>query len=312
MVEHDAPTVGSLFSGVGGLDLGFTWAGFRHAFFAESDPYCRAVLAARWPGVPIYEDVRDVARGYDLPHVDIVAGGFPCQDLSVAGKRRGLAGERSGLFWEAMRVVDALCPRAIVLENVEGLYTSNGGRDFGVVLDALAARGYVAAWRTLDAQFFGVPQRRRRVFVVSVLDGDIAAGRIGEIFAFPESSRRDSPTSDPAWPLTTRGIADGAAIGGGGIVGALTGRSASRLDEQCVGGGQLVVSSEPSPRATGSRPDRTSARPVPVLSRATTSKQQRERERGQVVNAITSTIQYGADDSTAQAGHLIIGNGESA
>lgn len=207
-------TCGSLFSGVGGMDVGLAWAGFRHRFFAEIDPFARAVLAARFPGVPIYEDVRDVRE--DAGHVDLLAGGFPCQDLSVAGKRAGLAGERSGLFHEFVRVADALRPRALLVENVEGLYSSNGGRDFGVVLDALAERGYLAAWRTLDAQHFGVPQRRRRVFVLAIADGDSGAERIGEVLALAEGSGGDSPASDPTWPLTTPRAGEGAPGGGGG------------------------------------------------------------------------------------------------
>jgi len=273
-------TCGSLFSGVGGMDIGLKWAGFRHLFFAEVDAYARAVLAARFPGVPIYEDVRDVARDDDgHGHVDLLCGGFPCQDLSVAGKRAGLAGERSGLFWEAMRIADAFRPRAVLLENVEGLYSSNGGRDFGVVLNALAERGYLVSWRTLDAQHFGVPQRRRRVFVCAIADGDPAAERIGEVLALAEGGGRNSPTSDPSWPLPSAGAQNGAE-GSGRVVGALAGRSMSRLDEQCVGGGQLVASSELSQRPTGSSPAKTWDRAEPVLScRPTSRERERERER---------------------------------
>ena len=234
-------TVGSLFSGVGGMDIGLEWAGFQHRFFAEIDEYCRAVLAARFPGVPIYDDVKAVDA--DAGYVDLLCGGFPCQDLSVAGKRAGLAGERSGLFFEFMRIVDALRPRAILIENVEGLYSSGShkGADFGVVLDSLAERGYLASWRTLDAQHFGVPQRRKRVFVCAIADGDPGAERIGEVLAVSEGGDWDSPASDPAWPEPPSAARGGAEGGGGRVVGALTGRSASRLDEQCVGGGQLVA-----------------------------------------------------------------------
>ena len=208
-------TCGSLFSGVGGMDVGLAWAGFRHAFFAELDPYARAVLAARFPGVHIYEDVRDVGAAAEGKSIDLLAGGFPCQDLSVAGKRAGLAGERSGLFHEFVRVADAFRPRALLVENVEGLYSSDGGRDFGVVLDALAERGYLVAWRTLDAQHFGVPQRRRRVFVLAIADGDPGAERLGEVLALAEGGGGDSPTSDPTWPLTSPGTRGGASRNSG-------------------------------------------------------------------------------------------------
>jgi DNA (cytosine-5)-methyltransferase 1 len=222
------------------MDIGLEWAGFRHRFFAEIDEYCRAVLAARFPGVTVYDDVREVdaSAGY----VDLLCGGFPCQDLSVAGKRAGLAGERSGLFFEFMRIVDALRPRAILIENVEGLYSSGSpkGADFGVVLDSLAERGYLASWRTLDAQHFGVPQRRKRVFVCAIADGDPGAERIGEVLAVSEGSDWDSQASDPAWPEPPSAARGGAEGGGGTIVGALTGRNVTRLDDQCVGGGHIV------------------------------------------------------------------------
>jgi len=215
-VVHESLTCGSLFSGVGGMDIGLQWAGFQHRFFAEIDEYCRAVLAARFPGVPIYDDVKavDSSAGY----VDLLCGGFPCQDLSVAGKRAGLAGERSGLFFEFMRIVDALRPRAILIENVEGLYSSGSpkGADFGVVLDSVAERGYLASWRTLDAQHFGnVPQRRKRVFVCAIADGDPGAERIGEVLAVSEGGDWDSPASDPAWPEPPSATRGGAEGGGG-------------------------------------------------------------------------------------------------
>ena len=310
------------------MDIGLQWAGFDHRFFAEIDEYCRAVLAARFPGVTIYDDVRAVDA--DAGYVDLLCGGFPCQDLSVAGKRAGLAGERSGLFFEFMRIVDALRPRAILIENVEGLYSSGNpkGADFGVVLDSLAERGYLATWRTLDAQHFGVPQRRRRVFVCAIADGDSRAERIGEVLAVAEGGFGDSPTSDPSWPQVAAAAGGGA--DGGRIVGALTGRSVTRLDEQCVGGGHLVTAAVTSKWAKGSggpagdeiqnvvwsahspladtpsTPIRSSSE-ADNLSQAPISPRERERERERgVVNAITSTIQYGADDSTAQAGHLIV------
>lgn len=205
--------VGSCFSGIGGMDAGLARAGHRHLFFCEADPYRRQVLAARWPGVPIYDDVRGVHASPDAAEgrhggggvcgaadrgraaradrkqgavVDLLCGGFPCQDLSVAGKRAGLAGDRSGLFFEFARIAEALRPRWILLENVPGLLSSQGGRDFGVVLGTLADLGYGVAWRVLDSRFFGVPQRRRRVFIVGArAEGDprAAAERAGQVLA---------------------------------------------------------------------------------------------------------------------------------
>lgn len=181
---------GSLFSGVGGLDLGLTRAGYEHAFFAEVDPWRRDVLRAHYPGTTIHGDVRDVhrerlERGGGLAAadpegsgpaehaaIDLLAGGFPCQDLSVAGKRAGLAGNRSGLFFEFARIIQTIRPRWVLLENVPGLLSSNDGRDMGVVVGTLADLGYGWAYRVLDARYFGVPQRRRRVFIVCHLGTD--------------------------------------------------------------------------------------------------------------------------------------------
>jgi DNA (cytosine-5)-methyltransferase 1 len=292
---------GSLFSGVGGMDIGFARAGFRHAFFAEIEPFGRAVLAARFPGVPIYEDVRDVpecgsgtpwgvtrsgerleidgglrrsvADGNAAPYgdgasherpdsvsrsrLDVLTFGSPCQDLSVAGKRAGLDGDRSGLFWEAMRIAGdgPLRPRALLMENVEGLLSSNGGRDFALVLDAMAERGYRWSYRVLDSQHFGVPQRRRRVFVLAIADDDPRAERIGEVLALAEGSGGDSPTSDPAWPHVAARAGGGTPGGGGDGADAVIERereSRSRRHLQ-VGEGQRRTCGRrvPEPRVVG-------------------------------------------------------------
>ena len=167
---------GSLFSGIGGFDLGFEQAGMECAWQCEIDKHAQAVLARHWPGVPCYEDVRDVRRD-NVAAVDLVCGGFPCQDVSVAGKRAGLAGERSGLWFEFCRVIEELRPKWVVIENVPGLLSSNGGADFATILAGLVECGYGVSWRILDAQYFGVAQRRRRVFIV----GSLGDGRSAEV-----------------------------------------------------------------------------------------------------------------------------------
>ena len=161
------PTVGSLFAGIGGFDLGFEQAGFRTAWQVEINDVCRAVLADRFPHAAQFADVRTVLP--ELWRTDVIVGGFPCQDVSTMGKRAGLAGERTGLFFDAVRIVQALQPRFLVLENVHGLLSSNDGRDFQTVLATLAQCGYVGYWRVLNARYFGVPQNRRRVFIVAGL-----------------------------------------------------------------------------------------------------------------------------------------------
>lgn len=169
-------TFGSLFSGVGGFDLGFERSGMECKWQVEYDPHCQAVLERHYPNVRRYKDVRDVG-GATLEAVDLICGGFPCQDLSIAGKRAGFAGERSGLWYEYQRIVDEMRPQWVVIENVPGLLSSRKGDDFAVILEALDEFGYGVAWRVLDSQYFGVPQRRRRVFIVASL-GNMRCGQV--------------------------------------------------------------------------------------------------------------------------------------
>ena len=197
------------------MDLGFTQAGFEHAFFAEIDEYAREVLMQRWPGVPVYTDVKHVNEHKGA--CDVLVGGFPCQDLSLAGKRAGLAGARSGLFWEFLRIADDIEPAALVFENVVGFFSSGDpkGADFGTALDALSERGYLVAWRTLDASDFGVAQRRRRVFLVCVRDGHPGAERVGDILALSEGSDGHPRPSNEAGTQAPAPVERGA----GGTVG---------------------------------------------------------------------------------------------
>jgi DNA (cytosine-5)-methyltransferase 1 len=188
--------VGSLFSGVGGFEWGLEATGyFRTVWQCEIDPDARSVLKRFWPNVPCYEDVKEL-DGERCAAIDVLVGGWPCQDISVAGARAGLAGERSGLFHELCRVVAETTPRWVLLENVDGLLSSWSptepapdrvelGRDeweveeesdLEVVISELVQLGYGVAWRVLDAQYFGVPQRRRRIIIV---------GHLGEPWSAP-------------------------------------------------------------------------------------------------------------------------------
>lgn len=159
--------VGSLFAGIGGFDLGLERAGFEIAWQVEIDPYCQRVLAKHWPNVQRYGDIRAIDWA-TVPRVDLLCGGFPCQDLSFAGKRAGIDGERSGLWSEYVRAIRALRPRYILVENVPGLLTN---QYMGRVLGDLAQSGYDAEWDCIPASAFGAHHRRDRVWIVANTEG---------------------------------------------------------------------------------------------------------------------------------------------
>lgn len=160
-----------LFSGIGGFSLGLERAGMRTVAFCEIDPYARAVLRKHWPDVPCYEDVRELSAARlaaDGIWVDVICGGFPCQDISNAGKKAGLAGERSGLWSEIARLAGELRPRFVIVENVSALLS----RGLGVVLGDLAAIGYDAEWHCIPASAVGAPHRRDRIWIVAYPGGE--------------------------------------------------------------------------------------------------------------------------------------------
>lgn len=152
-----------LFSGIGGFSLGLErTGGFRTVAFCEIEEFPRRVLRKHWPNVPIFEDIREL-KGEDITEqVDVITGGFPCQDISIAGRRAGIAGERSGLFWELVRALRVVRPRLAVLENVAALLD----RDMGEVCGALAEVGYDTEWDCIPAASVGAPHIRDRVWIV--------------------------------------------------------------------------------------------------------------------------------------------------
>lgn len=160
----------SLFAGIGGFDLGLErTGGFETVAFCEIDPFCQRVLAKHWPEVPCYYDVRTLA-GKAVAPIDVICGGFPCQDLSNAGLRRGIEAERSGLWSEIARLAGELGPRYIIVENVSALLSGPSewpGRWFGRVLGDLAALGYDAEWDCIPASYVGAPHQRDRVWLVA-------------------------------------------------------------------------------------------------------------------------------------------------
>lgn len=201
-------TVVSLFAGVGGFDLAFQRAGAEVIAAVEIDKAARAVLARQFPNTALFPDVTKVtgdelrAVGF-VPKRGVVCAGFPCQDLSVAGRRDGLAGTRSGLFWHIVRLLAELHPAWFVLENVPGLLSAEckpkcpggciatHGGAMGAVLGSLGELGYGVAYRVLDAKYFGVPQQRRRVFIVGHLGAPFGAA--AEVLFEPEGGFGDSP-----------------------------------------------------------------------------------------------------------------------
>jgi DNA (cytosine-5)-methyltransferase 1 len=165
-------TFGSLFAGIGGFDLGFERAGMVCKWQVEINDYANRVLAKHWPHVHRERDIRTAGR-HNLEPVDVICGGFPCQDISYAGQGAGLDGERSGLFFEAVRVVRELRPRIVVLENVAALLT----RGLDRVLGTLAEIGYDAEWHCIPAAAVGAPHIRDRVFVIGTLNTDANSKR---------------------------------------------------------------------------------------------------------------------------------------
>ena len=232
--------VGSTFTGVGGADMGFEAAGMTISWQCELDAWKRSVLAAHYPSIPIYEDITTLE---DPEPVDLMVGGFPCQDLSIAGQRKGFTGERSVLAFEFLRIAEAIQPRWLVLENVPGLLSSNKGLDFERLLREVAACGYGVGYRCLDARYFGVPQRRRRIFLVA---RRVEAGvdpRAASGFALQslcESGSGDTTPCIPPWQDAPRTVGGGAEEGR--IVGALSARGYTQYtDQEFVRGGQLVT-----------------------------------------------------------------------
>lgn len=185
--------VASFFSGIGGIDLGLEKAGMEVTFQCEILPFGQKVLKKHWPDVPLAQDITKVV-GTDIPKVDVFAGGFPCQDLSLAnqGKRKGLEGARSGLFYKYAELIEEKRPRWVFIENVPGLLNSAQGGDFSVVLSTLDELGYCVAWRVLDAKFFGTPQRRRRTYIVGSLGTPGAAEVLFERGTNPISNSKSN------------------------------------------------------------------------------------------------------------------------
>jgi DNA (cytosine-5)-methyltransferase 1 len=170
-----------LFSGIGGFSLGLERAGMRTAAFCEIDPHARKVLNKHWPDVPVFTDVSTLSKANLNEQIDVLAGGFPCQDISDAGRGAGLSGSRSGLWFEYHRLIKEIQPRYAIIENVSALRR----RGLDQVLWSLAEIGYDAEWHCIPASAVGAPQRRDRIWVVAYprsprLQGSERGGTAGE------------------------------------------------------------------------------------------------------------------------------------
>ncbi|MFT8640119.1 DNA cytosine methyltransferase [Bifidobacterium sp.] len=180
----------SLFSGIEAASVAWGRLGWNPVAFSEIEPFPKVVLAHHYPNVPDLGDITKIDWSPYVGSADVVVGGSPCQSFSIAGSRTGLDGA-SGLMWEYVRAVQAIRPRWFVWENVPGALSSSHGEDFRCLLESMDELGYGLAWRVLDAQFFGVAQRRRRVFLV----GSLASQSSAEVLFEPESLRWDTSSS---------------------------------------------------------------------------------------------------------------------
>lgn len=238
---RDNLTLGSLFSGSGSFELGGMLAGITPLWASEIEPFPIRVTTKRLPFVKHYGDVNSI-RGDEVEPVDIITSGSPCTDLSIAGKRAGLDGRQSGLFYQAIRIIkemrcatDGRYPRFIVWENVPGAFSSNNGEDFRAVLNAVCsikagdisvpgppkgkwanagcimADGFSLAWRVVDACLWGVPQRRKRIYLVA----DFTGGSAGKILFESEGVSGYTPQGFRAWQGTAGSAAEGFGAAGG-------------------------------------------------------------------------------------------------
>ena len=169
-----------LFAGIGGFTLGLERAGFETVAFCEIDPYAQKVLRKNWPEVPIYDDVRTITAdrlATDGIGVDVITGGFPCQDISTAGRQAGIEGERSGLWSECARLLGEIRPRYAIFENVTNLLNGDGGDWFKRVLGDISAIGYDAEWHCIPASAIGAHHHRDRIWIIAYPNSDSESGR---------------------------------------------------------------------------------------------------------------------------------------
>ena len=305
----------SLFSGVEAATLAWEPLGWEAVAFAEIEPFPSAVLAERWPDVPNLGDVTKVDWSRYRGAVDVVVGGSPCQAFSVAGKREGLMDTRGQLMLEYVRAVAEVRPRWFLWENVPGVLSQDRGRAFGTLLREMDELGYGMAWRVLDAQFFGVAQRRRRVFLVGCLGG--GAGPAAAVLFEPESVSGDTQTSKQkreSLAADARGRAQGAGDmtafaqntrdevriqGDGTISGALAAQPGMKQQTYvCMASGQ----SHAEIGAAGVAPTLTVLHEAPLLAMGPTCSQASARRTAASSSSTTNPSPAGGSYSTRDGG----------
>ncbi len=251
-------TVGSLFSGIGALDLGLERAGMHIAWQVEIDEYARQVLEKHWPDVARFRDVRECGA-HNLERVDLICGGFPCQPHSLAGKRLASADERD-LWGQFARIIRELAPRWVLAENVPGIRSSEAGRFFGRILGDLAALGYDAEWDCLPASAVGAPHIRDRLFIVAYPHRQ----RLGALSLWPQCFAQALPSQAGWWQseggATTRRGANGGIwlVPDGGVDGMAYGLAEWMDRIRCLGNavvpqvaehiGRLIIAAEEADR----------------------------------------------------------------
>ena len=294
---------GSLFAGIGGFDLAFDRAGMHCAWQVEIDDKCQQVQRRHWPNVARYGDVRNVGK-HNLEPVGVIVGGFPCQDLSVAGRRAGLAGKRSGLWNEFHRVIAELHPAWVVIENVPGLLSSNEGRDMGTILWSLGELGYWWAYRSLDAQYDGLAQRRKRVFIVGCLGSRAGATKV--LFE-SESLPGDPPPSRETETKVASLLASGAGTSRqAGTVGVNDCKSDAQYVVYCLQTSNTKANANKKWWKEQAYPLQTSDIPAVAIVNALSSHHQHlDPSQETFVCNTFNGYTGGADDNDAQGRHLI-------
>lgn len=302
----------SLFSGIGGFETAMHQAGIPTVAACEIDPKARGVLADHWPTLTLLTDVREVtadvlrAAGAD-PGRTVLSAGWPCQGNSVAGRRGGMGDERSGLWSEVARILAEFRPAWFVGENVPGLLSVSGGWDYATVIGDLARLGYGFAWRVLDAQHFGVPQRRRRVVIVGRLGDDGRAP--AQVLLEPESSSRNPAQSITPRPIFARRTESGTESSRRIVAPALTASMGTDAGGPGFAGKdeRILATIEATVSITGAITHALTAEGADASEQAPTRGTTQAHSVMYAADKIVSldTAQGGPDDNAAQGGHLV-------